>query len=61
MWPVGVALDKDGNVYCSDEYRNVIAIFDSGGQRIGQWGEVGSQEGQFNGPSGIAFDGEDNL
>ena len=60
-WPVGVAVDKDGNVYCSDEYQNVIAIFDSDGQRIEKWGEVGSQEGQLNGPSGIAFDGEDNL
>ena len=28
---------------------------------MGEWGEHGSGEGQLNGPSGIAFDSEDNL
>ena len=61
MWPVGIAVDKDGNVYCSDEYDNLIIIYDTDGQRVGQWGEAGSEEGQLLGPSGLQFDSEDNL
>ena len=60
-WPAGLAIDQDGNVYCSDEYENVIAIYNSEGERLGQWGETGSQEGQLNAPSGIGFDSDDNL
>ena len=60
-WPMGLAVDSDGNVYCSDEHEKVILVFDQDGQRLGQWGEAGTGEGQLNGPSGIAFDAEDNL
>ena len=71
-WPVGLDLSKDGNVYVSDEYENLIIILPpndvypfpdhkEGGERIGAWGELGMGEGQFVGPAGIAFDAEDNL
>ena len=61
IWPAGLALDHDGQVYCSDEYRNVVEIYDPDGQRLGQWGEAGSEDGQIRGPSGLAFDAQDNL
>ena len=61
MWPVGLAVDGDGNVYCSDEYDNIVIIYDPDGQRIGQWGEAGSGEGQFLSPTGIQFDADGNL
>ena len=61
MWPVGLAIDEDGNAYCSDEYDNLIIIYDSDGQRLGQWGEAGSGEGQFLNPAGIQFDADGNL
>ncbi len=60
-WPVSIALDSDGNLYCSEEYENIIAIYNENGERTGQWGETGSAEGQLDGPSGLAFDREDNL
>ena len=60
-WPEGLALDKDGNVYCSDGYAHFVASYTADGERIGQWGEAGSKEGQFNAPSGLAFDREDNI
>ena len=61
VWPVDLALDSEGNVYCSDEYRNFVTIYDPDGRRLGQWGVAGSEEGQIRGSSGISFDAEDNL
>ena len=60
-WPAGLALDKDGNVYCADGYDHFVAIYNADGDRIGQWGEAGSKEGQLRAPAGLAFDSEDNL
>ena len=61
VWPAGLAVDADGNLYCSDEHRNLIFVYDRDGEPIGQWGESGSGEGQLDGPSGLAFDSDDNL
>ena len=61
VWPVGLAVDCQGNLYCSDEYSNSIAVFDEDGQIVGQWGEEGSDEGQLSGPAGLAFGADDNL
>ena len=60
-WPAALAVAKDENLYCSDEYDNYIAVYNPDGQRIGQWGETGQEEGQLKGPSGLAFDSDDNL
>jgi len=71
-WPVAIAIAGDGMVYCSDEHENTISSFDpdavvtypeSGpgpNDREG-WGVKGSEEGQLNGPSGLAFDANDDL
>ncbi len=60
-WPSSVALDKDENVYVSDEYLQRISIFDEDGNFLSKWGTPGSAPGELNGPSDITFDGEDNL
>ena len=60
-WPTSIAVASDGNVYCSDDYDNFIAFYNPDGEKLGQWGEPGSEEGRLNGPSGIDFDGDDNL
>ena len=61
MWPSSIAIDRDGNVYISDEALQRISIFDSRGQYLGKWGVKGKRESEFNRPSGIAFDSDDNL
>ena len=61
IWPASLAVAEDGNVYCSDEYENLVAVYSPDGERLGQWGESGSQEGQLNAPSGIEFDNDDSL
>ena len=60
-WPASLAVDKDGNLFCSDEHENLVAIYSSDGERLGQWGESGCEEGQLSAPSGIVFDEDDNL
>ena len=72
IWPGGIALAGDGWVYATDEHENVVRRYDPNGvvpypgedtaeEWLASWGETGSAPGQLDGPSGIAFDAEDNL
>jgi len=61
VWPVGLAVDSEGNLYCSDEHLNTISSYNEDGERIAGWGEPGSDEGQLNAPNGIEFDADDNI
>ena len=60
-WPVSLALDSTGNLYCSEEFLNKIYVFNEDGEQVGEWGEAGAAEGRLNGPSGITVDSGDNL
>ena len=72
-WPAGIAVSADGNVFCSDEHDNFVAAFppdgpftpfpefNPDGDHLFKWGEPGNGEGQLDGPSGIAFDHNDDL
>ncbi len=57
----GVALDRDENVYTTDEWLNRVCVFAQDGGFLRSWGEFGEGEGQLNGPSGLAFDRDDNV
>lgn len=61
IWPAGVALDSQENVYVTDEWMNRVSVFDSEGNLLNTWGEEGVEEGRFNRPSGIAVDSDDNV
>ena len=61
FWPTSIALDRDQNVYVSDDWLNRISIFDQKGEFLYKWGVAGSGDGEINKPSGIRFDKEDNL
>jgi DNA-binding beta-propeller fold protein YncE len=61
IWPAGLALDRQENVYVTDEWLNRISIFDQEGNFLRDWGTAGSDDGEFNGPSGIAIDPQDVL
>lgn len=71
-WPSGIAISKDGLIFCADEHENSISFYDPervfpfpeydpDGERLGGWGDCGSQPGHINGPAGIVFDADDNL
>jgi DNA-binding beta-propeller fold protein YncE len=61
IWPAGIALDRQENIYVTDEWLNRISVFDQDGTFLRAWGTAGSDEGEFNAPSGIAIDRQDVL
>jgi DNA-binding beta-propeller fold protein YncE len=61
IWPAGIALDRQENVYVTDEWLNRVSVFDKDGNFLRDWGMSGSDDGEFNGPSGIAIDPQDVL
>ena len=61
IWPAGIALDSQENVYVTDEWLNRVSIFDKDGNFLRVWGVTGDGDGEFNRPSGIAIDRDDNL
>ncbi len=61
VWPTSVALDREENVYTSDEWLQRISIFDKDGNFLDKWGIPGGGDGELNHPSGMAFDQDDNL
>jgi len=60
-WPTSVALDKDINVYVSDEARNDVQVFDSDGNFLRKWGSKGTGPGEFDHPSGLAVALDGNI
>lgn len=60
LWPAAILL-SDETLFVSDEGRQCISMFSTAGDYLGKWGEHGSGAGQFNRPSGLAFDPEGNL
>ena len=57
VWPMGIAVDSKGNIYCTDEFDKQVKIYDIDGQRVGEW----DGDGKMESPSGIACDADDNL
>jgi DNA-binding beta-propeller fold protein YncE len=71
IWPSGLALDAEGNLFVADTRNHRIQKFDSNGQFLATWGSAGSGDGQFNfiwgdpnhnlPGAGLAFDAQGNL
>ena len=59
IWPVGIAIDSDENIYIADEWMNRISIFTNSGHFLRNWSTQG--DGEFNRTSGIAFDLNDDV
>jgi len=60
--PMGLAIDKEGNLYVSDPTGNHrIQKFTSDGDFITKWGGPGSGDGEFGSPWGIDVDNEGNV
>jgi tripartite motif-containing protein 71 len=65
-FPGGIALDQDGNLYVAhsgippskydqERKRDKIAVYDSAGKLLREWGKFGEGDGEFNLPGGIVI------
>lgn len=61
IWPVGIALDSDENIYIADEWMNHVSVFTNTGNFLRHWGVSGCRDGEFNRLSGIALDFNDSV
>ena len=61
IWPVGITLDKDTNVYVTDEWLHRVTKYDQDGEYISHWGTHGSGDGELNRPAGIVVGQDDTL
>ncbi len=61
VWPISMVMDRDENLWISDEGSNRITVIDQRGEIQAQWGEHGAGEGQFDRQSGIALDPDENV
>jgi DNA-binding beta-propeller fold protein YncE len=61
IWPAGIALDSQSNVYVTDEWLHHVSVFDKEGNLLDIWGSDGDGDGEFSGPSGIACDSQNDL
>jgi DNA-binding beta-propeller fold protein YncE len=61
VWPFGVAVDKNGDVYVTDEWKGTVSVFDGHGKFIRKWGTQGSGPGELKGPAGIVCEANGNV
>jgi predicted membrane-bound mannosyltransferase/streptogramin lyase len=58
--PRGIAVDQNGHVYVADTGNKRIAVFDSDGNYLTEFGSAGFEPGQFDEPVGVAV-GNDGV
>jgi DNA-binding beta-propeller fold protein YncE len=55
-YPKGIAVDRAGDIYVTDNWNNVVKKFTADGEVLLWWGGAGSGDGQFDSPEKIAVD-----
>lgn len=53
--PRGIAIDSQDHVYIADTQNNRVQVFDSDGNFLGKWGEIGNNPGQMNYPHNLGI------
>ena len=53
--PTGIASSPEGQVFVADTGNHDIKIFDAAGELIGSIGQVGTEPGEFNGPTHLTY------
>ena len=55
-YPKGIAIDHVGDIYVTDNWRNLVLKFNADGELLRLWGGTGSGDGQLDSPEKIAVD-----
>ena len=61
VWPFGVAVGKDGNVFVTDEWKSTVTVYDAKGKFIRKWGTAGGGPGELKMPAGIVCEKNGNV
>ena len=56
VFPAGVAIDSDDNVYVTDQNNGRIQKFTSDGAFLAKWGTDGNKVSEFSEPEGVDVD-----
>ena len=59
--PIGVAINKRGEVVVTESDGHCITVFSPSGEKLRSFGTKGSGHGQFDKPFGVTVDGEGNI
>lgn len=60
-FPVGVAIDDDGNIFTSESGNHRISVFTAGGKFVRCFGRKGTDLGMFQNPRHLCFDPQNRL
>ena len=60
-YPVGVAIDDDGNIFVSESGNHRISVFTAGGKFVRCFGRKGTDPGMFQNPRHLCFDPQSRL
>lgn len=60
-WLNHITLDLFENIYVSDEWNDMITIFDQDGAILNKWGYHGQRYGEIDGAAGVCFDRDQNI
>ncbi|MBI3697576.1 MAG: NHL repeat-containing protein [Acidobacteria bacterium] len=61
LYPAGIDVGPDGNVYVADSGRDKIKVFSPEGKFLRQFGAKGPEPGKFNALAGVSFDAMGRL
>ena len=59
--PLGVAVNKKGDIIVAEYSGQRVSIFSPAGEKVKSFGSLVSGNGQFSNPEGVAVDGDDNI
>lgn len=51
----GMTIDAKGRIYIADAFHHAIRVFNSNGDDLGEFGQQGVADGQFNYPSDVTY------
>ena len=61
VWPSGISLDSNRNVYVTDAWTDRVSVFTLDGEFVRSFGSSGDGDAQFRRPSGIAINDCDDV